>query len=71
MKGTIMAGFTKVKDTGGDFEFHIDTPKVASRIRNVNNNARVITLQLDGDELDAALWGLEHYRKGLDQPTRI
>lgn len=58
-----MAGFTDNKVIGGKYEFHIDTPNVADRIRQANNGARVITLQLDCDELDAALWGLEHYDK--------
>lgn len=58
-----MAGFTNNRVVGGDYSFHIDTPNVAERIRQANNNARVVVLQLDGDELDAALWGLEHYRK--------
>lgn len=58
-----MAGFTYNKLTGRDFEFHIDTPNVAEKIREANQS-RVITMQLDGDELDAALWGLENYVKG-------
>ncbi len=66
-----MAGFTDNKVTGGDYQFHIDTPNVAQRIRQANNNRRVITLQLDGDELDAALWGLENYRKNHHQPPGI
>jgi len=61
-----MAGFTDNKMTGGKYQFHTDTPNVAKRILRANNMARVITLQLDGDELDAALWGLENYKK----PTR-
>lgn len=58
-----MAGFTTNEITGGDYQFHIDTPNVAERIRQANNQARVITMQLDGDELDAALWGLENFKK--------
>lgn len=58
-----MAGYTINKITGGEYLFHIDTPNVAERIRQANNTARVITLQLDGDELDAALWGLANYKK--------
>lgn len=58
-----MAGFTDNKVVGGDYSFHIDTPNVAERIRHANNMSPVITLQLDGDELDAALWGLENYTK--------
>ena len=59
-----MAGYTKDIDAHNVFEFHIDTINVAHRIRQANNNARVITMQLDGDELDAALWGIENYKKG-------
>jgi len=59
-----MAGYTKNIVTHGLYEFHIDTINVGQRIREANNNARVITLQLDGDELDAALWGLDNYKKG-------
>ncbi len=58
-----MAGFTSNLVVGGDFQFHTDTPNVAERIRQANNNRRVITLQLDGDELEAALWGLENYNE--------
>lgn len=58
-----MAGFTSNEVVGGDYCFHIDTPNVGERIRQANNMSRVITLQLDGDELDAALWGLANYTK--------
>jgi hypothetical protein len=58
-----MAGYTVNRVVGGNYQFHIGTKNVAERIRQANNNARVITLQLDGDELDAALWGLENYTK--------
>lgn len=61
-----MAGF--VVNNGMDdriqFVFHIDTPNLAANIRQASTHKRVITLQLDGDELEAALWGLEHYTKG-------
>jgi len=56
-----MAGFTQNKDLAGEFQFHIGSG-IGKRIRRANNDARVITLQLDGDELDAALWGLENWR---------
>lgn len=62
-----MAGYTDNKVTGGKYVFHIDTKNVATRIRQANENSRVITLQLDGDELDAALWGLSFYIKGTDR----
>ena len=58
-----MAGFTALRSELGAFEFHIDNKNLAKRIRRANDNARVIVLQLDGDELDAALWGLENYNK--------
>lgn len=58
-----MAGFTYNQATGNSVEFHIDTPNIAEKIRQMSQS-RVITLQLDGDELDAALWGLENYKKG-------
>jgi hypothetical protein len=58
-----MAGFTTNHVEGGTYEFHIGDPEVAARIRGHNNHARVIRLQLDGDELDAALWGLENFEK--------
>ncbi len=59
-----MAGFITNKKLGGNFQFHIDTPNVIERIHYANNNEQFVTMQLDGDELDAALWGLENYRKG-------
>lgn len=58
-----MAGFTSNDVVGGEYEFHVDTPNVAERIRQAANGRRIITLQLDGDELEAALWGLENYRQ--------
>lgn len=58
-----MAGFTNNKVTEGMYKFHIDTENVAERIRQANDNSYAITLHLDGDELDAALWGLENYKK--------
>jgi hypothetical protein len=64
MKGIIMAGFTSNEVEGGVTEFHIGEPQLIERIRLVTLGKRVITLQLDGDELDAALWGLENFKKG-------
>jgi len=46
-------------------EFHIDTPDVDHRIRQAAKFSRVITIQLDGDELDAALWGIKNFQKGV------
>jgi len=62
-----MAGYTIDHQNDCEMEFHVNEPFLGERIRRANGNKRVITLQLDGDELDAALWGLEHYRKGLPQ----
>lgn len=59
-----MAGFVENKVVGGTYQFHIGDPNLASRIRHASNMSRVITLQLDCDELEAALWGLENYKKG-------
>lgn len=58
-----MAGYVENKVSGGQYQFHIDTQNVAERIVQVSNKARVITMQLDGDELAAALWGFENYKK--------
>ena len=60
-----MAGFV-VNDTGYDDQpviFHIGTPNLAAYIRQASSIKKVLTLQLDGDELEAALWGLENYTK--------
>lgn len=46
-------------------EFHVGDPDVSAKIRETNKNRRVLILQLDGDELDAALWGLDNYKKGI------
>ncbi len=43
--------------------FQTGTTNLASKIKNAADYSEVITLQLDGDELYAALWGLEHYRE--------
>lgn len=64
-----MAGYVIDPDAGQIYDhvaladFHIDTPEVVSHIRTANGNRRVIMVQLDGDELDALLWGLENYSK--------
>jgi len=58
-----MAGFVQMP-AGGVYQFHIDTPNVAERIRDAGENRRVLSLQLDGDELDAALWGIQNFQKG-------
>lgn len=61
-----MAGFVNTDEVSGDsYQFHIDTPNVVERIRHASKYARVLTMQLDGDELDAALWGIANYKKPL------
>lgn len=42
--------------------FHIGDPDIVSHILRAADS-RVITLQLDCDELSAALWGLANYQK--------
>jgi hypothetical protein len=42
--------------------FHIDHGDSAQRIRAFTRGP-VLTLQVDGDELDAVLWGLQNYKK--------
>lgn len=56
-----MAGFVIHENGNASSAFHIGTPH--QDIINTAQHRRVITLQLDGDELAAALWGLEHYVK--------
>lgn len=56
-----MAGFVvNAAVPGGHYEFHTDTHNVQQRIRDAAGK-RVVTLQLDGDELEAALWGIGHW----------
>lgn len=59
-----MAGYVLNHNQPGEAQFHIDTPNLADHIRHISLHPRVVTLQLDSDELEAALWGLENYRKG-------
>ncbi len=63
-----MAGFVldNTSESGASVEcpFHIDTHTVRERILEYARDKRVIILQLDGDELEASLWGLENYKKG-------
>ena len=60
-----MAGF--VLNTNDDKlldrSFHIGDPNVREDIMAVSSHPRVVSMQLDGDELEAALWGLENYKK--------
>lgn len=58
-----MAGFvTGAAAPGGYYEFHIDTPDVLGKIAKAAGGKRVVSFQLDGDELVAALWGFSHYK---------
>ncbi len=58
-----MAGYTRLKKTDAWHIFRILDPDVANKIREANNNNPDIVLELNGDELDAALWGIENYHK--------
>ncbi len=58
-----MAGYVMNPTVGTALEFHTDTPNVRTKIKESVTHNKVIMLQLDCDELDAALWGLENYRK--------
>ncbi len=50
-----MAGSTGMHTVvRGHYEFFIDTPDVANKIRERNKNRKVVVLQLDGNELEAA-----------------
>ncbi len=57
-----MAGYVLNTNEGGNHPFHINEPDVSKKIRDISRDSRVVGFSLDGDELDAALWGLEHYR---------
>lgn len=67
----VMAGYIFNKTNEVDQEFHIDTPDLVKRLHEWNDSSRVMTLQLDGDELAAALWGLDKYTKSNDELSRI
>ncbi len=64
-----MAGYVILPDNpNAEVQFHIGTPNLGQNIRRMasmdgRRSGRVITFQLDCDELDAALWGLENYVK--------
>jgi hypothetical protein len=59
-----MAGFV-TDNMNGELSFHFGKG-VSTQILDHCRRKRVITLQLDGDELEAALWGLNNYRKGSE-----
>jgi len=56
-----MAGFVTVDDK--EREFHINNSNSRSEWFKILGSKRVVTVQVDGDELDALIWGLAHYRK--------
>lgn len=45
----------------------IDNPNIIGHIEACTQS-RVLTLQVDGDERDAVLWGLATYKKAEHQP---
>lgn len=65
-----MAGRIFHPEGGTDLVFRIGTPNLANRIRQATKRRRVLKMQLDGDELEAALWGFENYKK-KPRDTRI
>jgi hypothetical protein len=58
-----MAGFI-LNQGAGELEFHIGSPEDVERIKEAVSNKRVVTFQVDGDELDAVIWGITNYGKG-------
>lgn len=61
-----MAGYvfnSPIHAAGQDYRFSITDENLAHKLHEFNHKQRVMSLQLDGDELDAALWGLEQYHK--------
>lgn len=58
-----MAGFVVSSSLiYGYYEFHINEDNLINRIERAAQGRRVVSFQLDGDELVAALWGFENYR---------
>lgn len=47
----------------GVFLFRVGELDLLKRVHQASKNALEITIKLNGDELDAALWGLENYKK--------
>lgn len=63
-----MAGFVTVD--GVEREFHIDnTTKSMAQIHKIMGFKKVVNIQVDGDELDAVLFGLAYYRKNASDLT--
>ncbi len=58
-----MAGYTRLHPTDPWYIFRVGDPDLDKNIREANNNIPDIILELNGVELDAALWGLENYHK--------
>lgn len=56
-----MAGYLIDRDGYNKLQFNLHDPNLLSNIANANDSQRVMILQLDGDELAAALWGLKNY----------
>lgn len=56
-----MAGFVTID--GKEQTFHIDNSNNRSEWFKILGSRRVVTVQVDGDELDALIWGLAHFRK--------
>lgn len=53
-------------DYAGETEFHINDRDVEAKLRQAiadRFNHRVVTFQVDGDELDAVIWGIANYKK--------
>lgn len=61
-----MAGFVKAGQDNW-IEFHIGIPQSASDWYEFFGSKRVVNLQLDGDELDAVLFGLAVFRKNHNE----
>lgn len=58
-----MAGFVLQTTDGTEFSFHIGERDLKERVLEASKSKRVVKLQVDGDELEAALWGLENFVK--------
>lgn len=61
-----MAGYLlSASDEGGYVVvgFNCDEKNLSSKLRLANGNRRVMTIQVDCDDLDAVLWGLDNYNK--------
>lgn len=69
MAGYLLCSDTTFQETYTDkVVFHIGDVARLQLVRHVAS--RVALMQLDGDELDAALWGLDNYQKGASLVVR-